>query len=519
LHQAIGACLTAGIVGLSNTLAAPPEIVTSATNAEAMKAELACLADAKAFHLSLQFVTTANGVELRGQVPDEATRQHVLRLARQASYAVVHDRLTLVEHCADPTLRETARVTLARYMIDRDARVRVQVLEKGVVTEDKLIASRCLRAVPGCQRVVNHLEVKYPPAPTPDTVRHATTKASMPPAAAVRTVKADPEREDLPQEKKKDTQKEETEKKAPLSADARVYPAEAEGLVVPVAPNPVLPVQPVVQPSAVPIYHQPLEPRARPVVQSAVQGYATTQPLKPCGLPGYPGSDPAQDSKSAAVQLSVTRVNPPPTILGQLRNLIHGPRPERFDPEPVVAVPAVPEYRVMGNAGLPPVFRRLTSSFRESPPTTMGSTTASPTASITASTPVITVPASVPPTWPAAHGVGLPEGAAGRASTPTVHATPTVQTTHQAVTSDRGVPPLPVTPPSSPVLSPDQMRRVILQGCGKYCRDVKVTMRPNGQPVFNLYASVRAEQEVTNALLSIPEVAASNAHIQIHLEP
>ncbi|MFQ3672528.1 MAG: hypothetical protein SNJ83_02920 [Aggregatilineales bacterium] len=44
-------------------------------------------------------------------------------------------------------------------------------------------------------------------------------------------------------------------------------------------------------------------------------------------------------------------------------------------------------------------------------------------------------------------------------------------------------------------------------------------MRPNGQPVFNLYASVRAEQEVTNALLSIPEVAASNAHIQIHLEP
>jgi hypothetical protein len=68
-------------------------------------------------------------------------------------------------------------------------------------------------------------------------------------------------------------------------------------------------------------------------------------------------------------------------------------------------------------------------------------------------------------------------------------------------------------------ITSEQMRQILLRGCGKHCRDVKVTTRPDGQPVFNIYAPVRAEQELTRALLSIPEVVASNAHIQIHLEP
>jgi hypothetical protein len=503
-----------------------------------MKVELACLADSKAFQLSLQFVTTPAGVELRGQVPDEATRQHVLRLARQASYTVVHDRLTLIERCADPTLRETARVTLARYMVDRDARVLVQVLDKGVITlagqvetlEDKLIASRCLRAVAGCQRVVNNLEVKYPPTPTQDSVKAATAMAEGKTTSAVVTVKADtpvetekkePEKADP---EKKEPKKKEPEKKEPekTTMNPRVYPAEAEGLILPVAPNPVLPAPPVGQVSRIQIRHQPLEPHARPLIQSAVQGYSTTQPLKPCGMPGYPGCDPA--TGQGAVQLTVARVSPPPTILGQLRSLLHGPRPERFDPEPVVAVPAVPEYRVMGNAGLPPVLNPVTTSRKVTPtPTPM------PTAPTTPNHTVITVPASSPTNWPAAHGTGLVE-------TPPVPSSPPPQVvpaqapapvhTAQKV----GVPPsspLPVTAaptaqPSAPatrVLTSEQMRRIILQGCGKRCRDVKVTTRPDGQAVFNVYAPVRAEQEVTNALLSIPEVAASNAHIQIHLEP
>jgi hypothetical protein len=236
-------------------------------------------------------------------------------------------------------------------------------------------------------------------------------------------------------------------------------------------------------------------------------------------LPGYPGCDPSL--QQGAVQLTVARVSPPPTILGQLRSLLHGPRPERFNPEPVVAVPAVPEYRVMGNAGLPPVLNPVTTSRKVRP-------TPAPVPTAPNQT-VVTVPASAPANWPAAHGTGLVE-------TPRVPGSPAPQVVAATApapvqtTQKVGVPPsspLPVTAtamaqPSvatTRVLTSEQMRRVILQGCGKHCRDVKVTTRPDGQPVFNIYAPVRAEQQVTNTLLSIPEVVASNAHIQIHLEP
>ena len=554
LHRTLGVCLTAGVVGLSSTLAGPPPQATSTTNAEAMKAELACLADPKAFPLSLQFVTTAQGVELRGQVPDEATRQHVLRLARQACYAVIHDRLTLIERCADPTLREAARVTLARYLQHRDAQVQVQVLEKGVVTltgqvdtlEDKLIASRCLRQVAGCQRVVNNLEVKHAPAPAPTSSQKGVQQAAnVPvslPATAVRTVQASGGQDTLPEAPKKDMPPKETEKNPPKVPDPRVYPAEAEGLLVPVAPNPTLPLQPLVLPSRVRLQYHPLEPNARPLVQSAVQGYATTSPLKPCGLPGYPGCEPAL--QQGAVQFSVARVSPPPTLLGQLRSLIRGPRPERFDPEPVVAVPAVPEYRVMGNAGQPPVFQsnRITSR-KVSPPAAVpasatvpapsavpASAAVSPPVATSASLPppAVTVPASAPEHWPAAHNS---QSADRLGSTPTPPAASTTKpvaasTTKPAVASSSSYQPTATTsvvaPPRREVtreITSEQMRQILLRGCGKHCRDVKVTTRPDGQPVFNIYAPVRAEQEVTHALLSIPEVVASNAHIQIHLEP
>ena len=525
LHRTLGVGRTAGVVGRGSTLAGPPTKATSTTNAEAMKAELACLADPKVFPLSLQFVTTAHGVELRGQVPDEATRQHVLRLARQASYAVIHDRLTLIDRCADPSLREAARVTLARYLQHRDAQVQVQVLEKGVVTltgqvdtlEDKLIASRCLRQVAGCQRVVNHLEVKHPPTPAPSStkegVQQAANVATGPSTPSVRTVQASGGKDALPEAPKKDVSPKESEQKAPKVSDPQVHPAEAEGLQVPVAPNPTLPQQPQVQASRLALQYYPLEPNARPLVQSGVQGYATTTPLKPCGLPGYPGCEPTtrQGSAQGTVQLSVARVSPPPTLLGQLRSLIRGPRPELFDPEPVVAIPAVPDYRVMGNAGLPPVLNPATTSRKVSP---------SPAASASLPPPAVTVPASAPEHWPAAHNS---QSADRSGSTP---ASPAASTTKPAVASSSSYQPTATTsvvaPPRREVtreITSEQMRQILLRGCGKHCRDVKVTTRPDGQAVFNIYAPVRAEQELTRALLSIPEVVASNAHIQIHLEP
>ena len=106
MRKTIVACLAAGAVGVGASLALSTDVgvPVSASQAklEAMKVELAWLADAQAFNLTLQVVPTADGLELKGQVPDDATRQHVLKLARQACYLPVRDALEVGKPCLQP---------------------------------------------------------------------------------------------------------------------------------------------------------------------------------------------------------------------------------------------------------------------------------------------------------------------------------------------------------------------------------------------------------------------------------
>src|SRR4051795_10747722 len=58
---------------------------------EAMRIELAWLADTTTFSLPLQVGARGDELEVRGKVPDHTPRQHVLLLARQSCYLPVHD--------------------------------------------------------------------------------------------------------------------------------------------------------------------------------------------------------------------------------------------------------------------------------------------------------------------------------------------------------------------------------------------------------------------------------------------
>jgi hypothetical protein len=465
---------------------------------EAMKVELACLADTKTFALSLQIVTTPNGVELRGQVPDEATREHVLRLARQASYAPVQDRLTLVEPCADPALREAARVAVSRALASRDASVRVQVLQKGVVSlvgqvenlEDKLNASRSLRATSGCTRVENHLQVRLAGVVAqPSDAASAESQRPLPDKVTV--VKA--------------------EEATP--APTRMNMTEAETLNLPMPRAQILPTSPA--PQYVRIRVRPDSPEASlktPPTLTA-HGYTQTLSMKPTGLPGFPGGMTQAGGVHTAAEVS-----PPPTLLGQFRAMMRGQATER-------GAPVITEVRVT------PTPRATTTVVTTPVVTTPVVTSAKVSPAPVRPSPGITVPSAAPETWPAAHAakevaevptpVASPAVAAEASAAVTTArkvVAPEAVQTPQVVSAPAPVQAAPMPVSSTRVLTAEQMRTIIRQGCGRLCREVKVTARADGQPVFHVYASVKVEQELTGKLLTIPEVVSSNAHIQIHLE-
>jgi osmotically-inducible protein OsmY len=460
---------------------------------EAMKVELACLADSKTFNLAIQIVTTPNGVEVRGQVPDESTRQHVLRLARQASYAPVQDRLTIVEPCADPALRDTAQTTVSRALAQRDAQVRVQVPQKGVVSlvghvanmEDKLQASRSLRATKGCTRVENNLEVRnaseggmaMPSLPDKVTIVQADQRVT-PPA----TVPASP---------------------------AAV--CEAEKLMLPAPRAQVLPTPPAPHYVRIRVRQEAQEPVRTTPPAVTPYGYTQAATLKPSGLPGFPGAT----APASTVHLPPTQFAPPPTILGHLRTMIRGQHTER-------TAPIISEVRVSPTpttvAGYTPATATvpLPNSAAVPNSTPPVGTTAKGMTPVAASPRGLTVPAAAPQTWPAAHATAQASETPAGLPAPVAPVAPAPQIVPAAAPSVQ-VAPMPVS--TSRVLTAEQMRGIIATGCGRLCREVKVTARADGQPVFHVYAASKVEQELTGKLLTIPEVVASNAHIQIHLEP
>src|SRR5262252_447153 len=97
-----GSCCLPGLAQAESPRVSPRAQVAGAIQpspaqlrSEAARVELAWLADPTTFALPLEVASRGDELEVRGKVPDEATRQHVLLVARQSCYLPVHDGLTI----------------------------------------------------------------------------------------------------------------------------------------------------------------------------------------------------------------------------------------------------------------------------------------------------------------------------------------------------------------------------------------------------------------------------------------
>jgi hypothetical protein len=189
LGRAAALLLTAGALGVASPgLAEPADSIPSGTaiqlaaavhvspeqaQLEAMKVEMAWLADTVTYRMALTVAPQGEALEVHGLVADEASRQRALEVARQACYLPVRDsfRVMAPGHAGRPvspdTLRAAAKEVLVRQFGERGGTIDVQVGPEGRLAlrgpigsvQDKLAASRCLRGLPGCTSISNCLSV------------------------------------------------------------------------------------------------------------------------------------------------------------------------------------------------------------------------------------------------------------------------------------------------------------------------------------------------------------------------
>jgi hypothetical protein len=140
---------------------------------ERMKVELAWLADLTCFGHRLEAQVVGSSLEVHGDVPDERTREHAMRVARQNCFLPVVDALRIAapavagKVCSAEQLRQAAVKHLVRAFGQRAAGFDVQASADGKITiggsvvsvEDKVAISRSLREVAGCTCVLNRLTV------------------------------------------------------------------------------------------------------------------------------------------------------------------------------------------------------------------------------------------------------------------------------------------------------------------------------------------------------------------------
>src|SRR5262249_23822789 len=126
------------------------------------------------YDLPLTVRVEDDGLSLHGQVNDEHTRLHALRVARQACYLPIKDAMqgptprAPIQPVHLDALRRTVRDVLEHSLGNRLGETDVRLSGEGQVrltgqvatVEDKVTASRALRGLPGCHSVVNCLDVQ-----------------------------------------------------------------------------------------------------------------------------------------------------------------------------------------------------------------------------------------------------------------------------------------------------------------------------------------------------------------------
>jgi hypothetical protein len=169
--------------------AAEPAAVLPAEQArlEELRVSLAWLTDPTTFPHALRARVVGDSLEAGGTVPDEATKQQALKLARQHTALPVLDAVEVlpgkpVKRVALPAgaVQREAAAFLGVALGARGRGLTVQARADGQVTvrgavgsmEEKLFVSQRLRQVTGCTSVVNRLTVApVADAPAPATAR------------------------------------------------------------------------------------------------------------------------------------------------------------------------------------------------------------------------------------------------------------------------------------------------------------------------------------------------------------
>jgi hypothetical protein len=123
------------------------------------------------------------------------------------------------------------------------------------------------------------------------------------------------------------------------------------------------------------------------------------------------------------------------------------------------------------------------------------------------------VPVLTPLPTPAAQPV---QPAVVQASPPVIRIPARAQPANQAPAAQ---PSPPLTPRTPTDLSPRQVQQLVAKAGGKLIRQIRVEKGADQRLTVHVHAAPAIEQELITRLLQVPQIAASNIHLQIHLAP
>lgn len=167
---------------------------TQAPHVLAMRVELAWLADPLTSSCRLEAHPSGGALEVRGQVPSEAVREHALRLARAESGMPVTSKVQLnaalrtpAGNKAQDALHREAFNALRQGFPAQAPSISIRTLADGEIVlkgtvptyEDKLAISRRLRQATACRCVINELHVPAQPHENPMPSKPRTESATL----------------------------------------------------------------------------------------------------------------------------------------------------------------------------------------------------------------------------------------------------------------------------------------------------------------------------------------------------
>jgi osmotically-inducible protein OsmY len=500
--------------------AAAMNLTPAQARLEAMKVEVALLGDPVTIRLPLGISVEGDGVVLRGQVPDETSRARALEVARQSCYLPVKDALTVPvkSSVGGLAIKQGARDTLIRQMGSKADRFVITATDDGQVkldgdvasVEEKLQASRALRSVPGCTRVVNCLSVRGV-----EQANHLITVVSSDGQSVVCTPKADQPRPELDLER--------------VQYSPEIYPPVPQ--VRQTVPS-GLPLGPAASTAAVP--PQPVTPaQTASAGCNCTQGavYSHERPTMLERLSAWRHARVARRHQPATVKQEVAtptaRPQPAASVMTvQPAQPARKGKPQHIDATPVSAPRLVP---TPAEPPAPAEGPRLTGDATPWPPAyrTAPPATPAPADAMFQSRPLASLRPQArpvaPPPAPQLPPVVQPDEAAP---------SPTVV---QAASRPEPKVPAPAEPVAAPVplvksedrpekaapppirLTEKELSKRVSDACGKLAKEVRIEVGGDRGIIVHVYALPATEHLLVARLLHVPELGARNVQLHVHL--